>query len=80
MGDFKAVIEAAAIQLAVSPADLVLKIQSDEWGGRWVNIGQSEIIPDKTILRAVIRKSTKVASVQILVVLVVFHDCCPFLI
>ena len=48
--DFKAVTEAAAIQLAVSPADLVLKIQSDEWGGRWVNIGQSEIIPDKTIL------------------------------
>ena len=47
--DFKAVTEAAAIQLAVSPADLVLKIQSDKWGGRWVNSGQS-------ILRAVIRK------------------------
>ena len=60
MGDFKAVTEAAAIQLAVSPADLVLKIQSDKWGGRWVNIGQNEIIPNKTILRAVIRKSTKV--------------------
>lgn len=58
--DFKAVTEAAAIQLDVSPADLVLKIQSDEWGGRWINIGENDVIPDKAILQAVIRKSAKV--------------------
>ena len=49
LGEIWAVISKLSLkQLAVSPADLVLRIQSDEWGGRWVNIGQSEIIPDKT--------------------------------
>ena len=45
--DYEAVTEAATTQLTVSPTDLVLKIQSEEWGGRWVNIGENDIIPDK---------------------------------
>ena len=58
--DYEAVTEAAATQLTVSPTDLVLKIQSEEWGGRWVNIGENDIILEKAILQAVIRKSAKV--------------------
>lgn len=60
--DFKAAREAAAVQLSVPPTDLVLKIQSKEWGGRcrWINVCETDVIPDKAILRVVLRKSAKV--------------------
>ena len=55
--DYKAATQAVATWLTVPPTDLVLKIQSEEWGGMWVNVGESDIIPDKAILQAVLRKS-----------------------
>ena len=58
--DCKAVTEAAAIQLSVSAADLVLKMQSEEWGGRWINVCENDNIPDKAVLKAAVRKSVKV--------------------
>ena len=58
--DYKAATEAAATELAVSPTDLVLKMQSEEWGGRWVNVCKNDVIPDKAVLQAVLRKSAKV--------------------
>ena len=58
--DNEAATEAAATQLDVPPTDLVLKIQNEEWGGRWVNVCKNDVIPDKAILQAVLRKSAKV--------------------
>ena len=58
--DYKAATEAAALQLSVLPSDLVLKIESEEWGGRWVNVCEDDIIPDKAVLKATLRKSAKV--------------------
>ena len=33
----------------------ILKIQSEEWEGRWINVCEGDIIPDKAVLQAVIR-------------------------
>ena len=54
--DCKAAMDASAAQLGVAPTDLVLKIQSEEWGGRWLNVCNNDVIPDKAILQAVLRK------------------------
>lgn len=55
--DCKAVTQALADQLHVEAKDLVLKVQSDEWGGRWVNVCDDDVIPDKTVLKATLRTS-----------------------
>ena len=47
----KAIKEKVAAQLALPSTDLILKIQSEELGGRWVNIGEGDIIPDKAVIR-----------------------------
>ena len=58
--DCKAATEAAATALDVPCTELILKMQSEEWGGRWVNVHKDDVIPDKAILQAVLRKSAKV--------------------
>ena len=55
--DCKAVSQVLADQLHVEAKDLVLKVQSDDWGGRWVNVCDDDVIPDKTVLKAILRSS-----------------------
>lgn len=42
---------------SISPEELVLRVESDEWGGRLVNVGEKDTIKDRTILKASIQKA-----------------------
>ena len=53
----KAIKEKIGAQLALPSTDLVLKIQSEEWGGRWVNVGDHDVILDKAVLKVLIRSA-----------------------
>lgn len=53
--DLEAVQEAVAALVQVEPQELIVKIESEEWGGRWVNLSDLDIFPDKAVLKATIR-------------------------
>lgn len=55
--DCTAITLELADQLHVDAEDIVLKVQSDDWGGRWVNVRDDDVIPDKTVLKAILRSS-----------------------
>ena len=57
--DYKTATEAAKFQLSVPPGDLVLKIDSEEQGGQWVNVCEDDIIPDKAVLKAALKKVSR---------------------
>lgn len=64
-GDGVPKLTQAIASLMKARADqVVLKIQREEWGGRWVNLCADEEIEDKTILKAFIRPTQEVKYEQ----------------
>ena len=56
--------EAIAIKAKVDAKDLVLKVKSEEFGGRWVNLDEGDSVEDKGVIMCVVRTS-KVRNVCI---------------
>lgn len=48
--DYESAKEAIAIKAKVDAKDLVLKVKSEEFGGRWVNLDEGDSIEDKSVL------------------------------
>ena len=49
----KAIVSVFNVQLSESESILV-QVKSEEWGGLWVDVGEGEQIPDKSVLKAII--------------------------
>ena len=57
VSDYESVRESIAIKTRTDPGDLVLKVKSEEFGGRWVNLSEEDEIADKSGIKCVIRTS-----------------------
>ena len=57
VSDYESVRESIAFKARVDADDLVLKVKSDEFGGRWVNLSEEDAIADKSVIMCVIRTS-----------------------
>ena len=57
VSDYESVKESIAIKFKVDAKDLVLKVKSEELGGRWVNLDEGESIEDKSVIMCIVRTS-----------------------
>ena len=57
VSDYESVRESTAMKAGVDADDLVLKVKSEEFGGRWVNLSEEDTIADKSVIMCVIRTS-----------------------
>ena len=62
VSNYESAKEAIAIKAKVDAKDLVLKVKSEEFGGRWVNLDEGDSIEDKSVIMCIVRTS-KVWSV-----------------
>ena len=49
--------ESIAIKAGVDADDLILKVKSEEFGGRWVNLTEEDAVPDKSVIMCFVRTS-----------------------
>ena len=57
VSDYESVKESIAIKAGVAAHELILKVKSEEFGGRWVNLSEEDEIADKSVIKCVIRTS-----------------------
>lgn len=57
VSDYQSVRESIAIKAGVDADDLILKVKSEEFGGRWVNLTEEDAVPDKSVIMCVVRTS-----------------------
>ena len=57
VSDYESMRESIAIKTRTDPDDLVLKVKSEEFGGRWVNLSEEDEITDKSVIKCVIMTS-----------------------
>lgn len=55
VSDYESVKEAIAIKAQVDAKDLVLKVKSEEFGRRWVNLDEGDSIEDKVVIMCIVR-------------------------
>ena len=63
VSDYESVRESIAIKAKVDAKDMVLKVKSEEFKGRWVNLDEGDSIEDKSVIMCIVRTS-KVCSVS----------------
>ena len=63
VSDYESLKESIAAKTMLDVDDLVVKVKSEEFGGKWVNLTKEDAVPDKSVVMCVVRTS-KVCSYQ----------------
>ena len=53
--DYESLRESVAINVGVQAEHVILKVKSDEFGGRWVNLTDEDEIADKSVVMCLLR-------------------------
>ena len=63
VSDYESLRESIAAKAMLDADYLVVKVKSEEFGGKWVNLTKEDAVPDKSVIMCVVRTS-KVCSYQ----------------
>ena len=64
VSDYESLKESIAAKTMLDVDDLVVKVKSEEFGGKWVNLTKENAVPDKSVVMCVVRTSNQTRIVK----------------